>query len=54
MDNKQTTDDKIKVIDVKLQVARDPTEKQELQKRRQVLLMQKEIEQIRKRIQQLS
>jgi hypothetical protein len=52
--NKETTDDKIRVIDVKLQIEKDPTEKQELQKRRQILQLQKEIEQIRKRIQQLS
>jgi hypothetical protein len=51
--NTETTDDKIRVLQIKIQVERDPTKKQELQKQLRVLQLHKEIENIRKRIKQL-
>lgn len=49
----ETTADKIKIVTTRIQVERDPTKKQELQKQLRVLQYQKEIEDIRKRIEQL-
>jgi len=51
--NTETTDDKIKIMATRIQVEKDPTKKQELQKHLRVLQFQKEIETIRKRIEQL-
>ncbi len=50
----ETIDDKIRVKNIQIQVERDPLKKQDLQKDLQKLLLKKEIEQIRKRIEQLS
>ncbi len=49
----ETTTDKIKVMNTRIQVERDPTKKQELQKQLRVLQLNKEIEDIRRRIEQL-
>ena len=49
----ETIDDKIRVKLVEIQVENDPLRKQELQKQLRKLQLQLEIEQIRKRIQQL-
>lgn len=49
----ETITDKIRVMNTRIQVERDPTKKQELQRQLKVLQLQKEIEDIRKRIQQL-
>jgi hypothetical protein len=49
----ETTGDKIKIITTKIQVERDSIKKQELQKQLRVLQLNKEIEDIRKRIEQL-
>lgn len=48
--NTETTEDKIRVMNTRIQVERDPSKKQELQKQLKVLQYQKEIEDIRKRI----
>jgi hypothetical protein len=53
MEIKTTISDRIKVMQTRLQVEKDPTKKQELQKQLQVLQYHKEIEDIRKRIEQL-
>ncbi len=53
MEIKPTIQDKITVVQTKLQVERDPNKKQELQKQLRVLQLNKEIEDIRKRIEQL-
>ena len=49
----ETTEDKIKVMNTRIQVERNPNKKQELQKKLRVLQYNKEIEDIRKRIEQL-
>ena len=49
----ETTADKIKIITTRIQVERDQEKKQELQKQLRVLQYHKEIEDIRKRIEQL-
>jgi hypothetical protein len=49
----ETIDDKIKVKQTQVSVENDPIRKQELQKQLRKLQFQKEIEQIRKRIEQL-
>lgn len=46
-------DDKIKVKQTQVSVENDPVRKQELQKQLRRLQLKKEIEQIRKRIEQL-
>ena len=46
-------DDKIKVKQTQVSVENDPVRKQELQKQLRKLQFQKEIEQIKKRIEQL-
>lgn len=51
--NIETTIDKIKILNTRIQVERDPTKKQELHKQLRVLQYNKEIEDIRKRIEQL-
>lgn len=51
---KQTIDDKIKVLQTRISVEHDPTQKQELNKQLQKLKLEKEIELIRKRIEYLS
>lgn len=48
-----TTDDKIRLKQMKIQVENEPYRKQELQKQLQKLQLEKEIEQIKKRIEQL-
>jgi hypothetical protein len=53
MENKPTTQDKIKILVAQIQVERDPTTKQELNKQLRILQYTKEIEDIRKRIEQL-
>jgi hypothetical protein len=50
----ETIDDKIRVKQVQIQVERDPAKKQDLQKDLQKLLLTKEIEQIRNRIEQIT
>jgi hypothetical protein len=49
----ETIDDKIRVKQVEIQVENDPIRKQELQKQLQKLQLKKEIENIRRRIEQL-
>ncbi|HRE76240.1 MAG TPA: hypothetical protein PLL09_00300 [Flavobacterium sp.] len=49
----KTIDDKIRVKQVEIQVQNDPLKKQELQKELQKLQLKKEIEIIRRRIEQL-
>jgi len=49
----QNTDDKIRVMNTRIQVEKDPLKKQELQKQLRVLQYKQEIEDIRKRIKQL-
>jgi hypothetical protein len=49
----ETISDKIRIMNTRLQVERDPEKKQELQKQLHVLQLKKQIEDIRKRIQQL-
>ncbi len=49
----ETIDDKIRVKQIQINVERDPNQKQELQKQMKKLQFQHEIEQIRKRIDQL-
>ncbi len=49
----ETTNDKIRVKQVELSVEQDPVRKQELQKQLRKLQLQAEIDQIRKRIEQL-
>jgi hypothetical protein len=46
-------DDKIRVKQIQVSVENDPNRKQELQKQLRKLKFQKEIEQIKKRIEQL-
>ena len=46
-------DDKIRVKQIQVSVENDPNRKQELQKQLRKLQFQKEIEQIKKRIEQL-
>lgn len=46
-------EDKIKVKQIQVSVENDPNRKQELQKQLRKLQLQKEIEQIKKRIEQL-
>lgn len=53
MEDKTTMEDKIRVMQVKIQVEKDPERKQELNKQLRVLQLNKQIEDIRKRIQQL-
>lgn len=48
-----TTDDKIRLKQMQISIENDPAHKQELQKGLQKLQLEKEIEQIRKRIEQL-
>ncbi len=49
----ETISDKIRVMNTRIQVERDPVKKQELQKQLRVLQLNKQIEDIRKRIEQL-
>lgn len=49
----ETIDDKIRIKQVEIQVQNDPLKKQELQKQLQKLQLKKEIENIRRRIEQL-
>lgn len=49
----ETIEDKIRVKQTQIQVERDPNKKQELQKQLTKLQLRKEIEEIRKRIEQL-
>ncbi len=51
---KQTIDDKIKILQTRISVEHDPTQKQELNKQLQKLKLEKEIAFIRKRIDQIS
>ena len=51
--NKSTILDQIRVLQLRIQVEKDPTSKQELNKQLRVLQLKKEIEDIRKRIEQL-
>ncbi|WP_282743447.1 hypothetical protein [Flavobacterium sp. XS2P24] len=48
-----TIDDRIKVVRLQLSVETDPERKKEMQKKLQKLLLQKEIETIRRKIEQL-
>jgi cell division protein FtsL len=48
-----TTDDKIRLKQMQIQFENEPQHKQELQKQLQKLQLEKEIEGIRKRIEQL-
>jgi hypothetical protein len=48
-----TTEDKIKLTNLEINVETDPQKKQELQKQLQKLQLKKEIELIRKKIEQL-
>ena len=48
-----TTDNKIKLKQMEIAITNEPQRKQELQKQLQKLQLEKEIEQIRKRIEQL-
>lgn len=48
-----TTDDKIRLKQMQIQIEKEPSRKQDLQKQLQKLQLEKEIEQIRKRIKQL-
>jgi hypothetical protein len=48
-----TTDDKIRLKQMQIQIENEPRRKQDLQKQLQKLQLEKEIEQIRKRIEQL-
>ena len=50
----KTTQDKIKLKQLELNVENDPLKKQNLQKQLRRLQLEKEIEEIRKRIEQLS
>lgn len=50
----ETTDDKIRVMNTRIQVEKDPIKKQELQKQLRVLNYRREIEKIKKLISQLS
>jgi hypothetical protein len=49
----ETIDDKIKIKQTQVSVENDPVRKQELQKQLRKLQLQKEIERIRKTIEQL-
>jgi hypothetical protein len=49
----ETIDDKIKIKQTQVSVENDPVRKQELQKQLRKLQLQKEIENIRRRIEQL-
>ena len=49
----ETIDDKIRIKQVEIQVQNDPVRKQELQTQLRKLELRREIEDIRKRIQQL-
>ena len=53
MEKKINTSDKIRVTQTKIQVERDPIKRQELNKQLRILQLNKEIEDIRKRIEQL-
>lgn len=53
MVNNNTIDDNIRVKQVAINVEKDPIRKQELQKQLQKLQLHKEIDQIRKKIEQL-
>jgi predicted transcriptional regulator len=53
IEKENTIADKIKVLQTKIQVERDPVAKQTLNKQLRVLQLKQEIEQIRKRIEQL-
>ena len=48
-----TTEDKIRLKQMEIQIEKDSHRKQELQKQLQKLQLQKEIEEIRRRIEQL-
>ena len=48
-----TIDDRIKVVRLQLSVETDPERKKEMQKKLQKMLLQKEIETIRRKIEQL-
>ncbi len=48
-----STDDKIKLKQLEISIESDPNRKQDLQKQLQKLQLEKEIEQIRKRIEQI-
>lgn len=48
-----TTDDKIRLKQMQIQIENEPRRKQDLQKQLKKLQLEKEIEQIRKRIEQL-
>jgi hypothetical protein len=50
----KTTQDKIQLKQLELNVENDPSKKQNLQKQLRRLQLEKEIEEIRKRIEQLS
>ena len=49
----ESIEDKIRVKQIQINVERDPNEKQELQKQMRKLQLEKEIEQIKKKIEQL-
>lgn len=49
----ETIEDKIRVKQIQINIENDPQQKQELQKQLQKLQFQKEIEKIRKKIEQL-
>lgn len=49
----ETIEDKIRLKQIQINIENDPQQKQELQKQLQKLQFQKEIEKIRKKIEQL-
>ena len=49
----ETIDDKLRIKQIQINVEQDPQRKQDLQKQMRKLQLEKEIEQIRKKIEQL-
>ena len=50
----KTIDDKIKILQTKIVVEKEPTAKQNLEKQMLVLRLRKQIEQLQKRIEQIN